>query len=89
MDLGSKHGNIRLAKWLWGEFLNLAHEYGWNLKRTKAPTLYYADDATPTPCLNWDGSYFWNSYQIVEAADSANIAEALERAMPETSDYTF
>jgi hypothetical protein len=89
ISLGSKYGNLRMANYLWREILNLAHEYGWNPKGTKAPSLYYGDDSTPAACPNWDGSYFENSYQLVEADDSANIAEALERALPHTHDYLF
>jgi hypothetical protein len=74
MDLYGKGGDLWFSTHAWRYALELAHEHGWEPAGTEPPEQYRqaAED--------WDGSYFWNSYQSVTDEDAWSIADALERA---------
>jgi hypothetical protein len=82
-DLRNAQGTQHWGIDTWPELLGLAHEHGWQPEGTTLPVLTY-DDGTPcAPCFGWDGSYFWNDHQIVSAGDARNLADGLERALPD------
>lgn len=55
----------------WGPVLSLARKYGWQ----PMGTIHESSK-------DWEGSYFGNDCQVVVAEDAANIAIALQNAMP-------
>ncbi len=59
----------------WANMLNLAEQYGWQ----KSGTVVQQDSS-------WCGTYLTNDGQLVTTADAANLASALERALPDLSD---
>jgi hypothetical protein len=83
MDLIGAGG--RHAKWTnqaWRRFLSLAFQYGWEPAGTEAPDLP-EDLQTSVDVKEWAGGYFSNDYQWVTDQDAANLADALERALPD------
>ena len=65
----------------WARILNLAERYGWHPMGTVEPEWEGEPDAPP-----WHGSYSSNDGQRVLAADAANLAAALARALPDLPD---
>jgi hypothetical protein len=69
----------------WIHLLHLARFYGWEPLGTEDPymlgwgTLTDVDFQKLSTC--WDGNYYQNSGQIVTAADSTMLANALEKAV--------
>ena len=57
----------------WVRVLELAEKNGWQSKGTTIPKDYHKSD--------WDGNYWHNSGEIVEAEDALNLAEALTKAL--------
>jgi hypothetical protein len=79
MDLSGAGGAFRFPNHGWRAVLALAHDYGgWVPAGTQAPRF---DDGPPED--DWSGTYFSNDYQRVTAEDARNLAEALERALPD------
>jgi hypothetical protein len=73
-DLYSKSGDeTRWTQTFWPRLLALAEKNGWQPKGTSAPKDYKE---------TWDGSYWYNSGEIVAEEDAANLATALEKALP-------
>jgi hypothetical protein len=73
MDLLSKKGDrfyFNMSDW--PKILKLAFDNGWKPQGTVGGGLY---EVLP----DWDGNYFDNEGQWIEAEDAANIANALER----------
>lgn len=73
----------------WGKVLQLAERYGWTAQGTQSAQLYEADGSPvySDEILNsWDGGYCSNDLQTVTAEDSAALADALERALPDIPD---
>jgi hypothetical protein len=67
----------------WLNLLELARRYGWSPAGTK-PDMDYEKKRNPDwNDSEWDGSYFWGRYQIVTEEDALNLAEALEKALPD------
>lgn len=65
--------DYRWTQTFWGRVLALAEKNGWKPKGTTFPKGYDKSD--------WDGNYWYNSGQIVEADDAANLANALEKSL--------
>jgi hypothetical protein len=95
--IGGAKGCLYHGWTAWNALLDLAKEFGWVPEGTvKDPETQYflmgGQSADPEKqqevmrqskeyALNWDGDYFTNSWQIVTAEDSNNIADALEKAL--------
>jgi hypothetical protein len=96
MDLSGAGGYFRFSITSWGHVLQLAHDHGWEPAGTEPPmiTVYEPDGTVDEEGTrlhreaeeDWDGGYFWNSYQSVIDEDAANIADALERALDDVPD---
>ncbi|MBU4351244.1 hypothetical protein L6250_03300 [Candidatus Parcubacteria bacterium] len=64
---------FRWTQLFWVRVLELAEKNGWQSKGTTIPKDYHKSD--------WDGNYWHNSGEIVEAEDALNLAEALTKAL--------
>lgn len=72
MDLYNADGDyFRWNGIWWADMLNLAEQYGWQ----KSGTVLQQDSS-------WCGTYLSNDGQCVTTADAANLASALECALP-------
>lgn len=75
----------------WSALLRLAERYGWQAAGT---TLYkYECDDDEENCVRtdvvdheWNGTYFSNDGQVVGSEDASNLANALEKALPDIPD---
>jgi len=67
-----KGSHFYFNRWNWSQILKLAFDNGWKPQGTVGGGLY---EVLP----DWDGNYFYNEGQWVEAEDAANIVNALER----------
>ena len=66
----------------WRSALELAEAHGWQPAGTEPPI----DPETGGELdRSWDGDYFSNGNQLVTGEDAADLARALERALPEMS----
>ena len=65
----------------WVRIYHLAERYGWDPMGTVEPEWEGEPDAPP-----WDGNYSSSDCQRVLAADAANLAAALARALPDLPD---
>jgi hypothetical protein len=93
MDLSGEGGHFRFSQDAWGAALELAREHGWEPAATEPPEEFvvYAPDGVTVheeatqqerkAWEGWDGSYLYNSRQVVTDEDAANIAASLERAL--------
>lgn len=69
----------------WLAVLDLAERYGWQPIGTK-PSELMKESWGEEMCLNWNGRYDTNEYQIISDDDAGNMAAALERALPDIPD---
>ena len=83
MDLVNEQGTTSFTVYVWGKTLALARMYGWK----PAGTLPPGDWADEEEGRAWSGDYFTNSGQKVTAADAAQLADALERALDDVPDF--
>lgn len=74
-DLRGTGGEFRWNIHRWYALLRLAKQYGWKPEGTSH------DDP------DWNGTYTANNYQVVCASDAANLADAIERALPDIPNY--
>jgi len=65
--------DFRWTEFFWVKVLKLAEKNGWRAKGTTIPRDYDRPD--------WDGNYYYNSGEIVEAEDALNLAEALTKSL--------
>jgi hypothetical protein len=96
MDLRSKHGEISFNNSSWGHLLKMAGVYGWEPAGTLAPHLTNRDGQRVDDGCNpvddaeyeasWNGAYFYNEGQSVTDEDARNLANAIERALPDVPD---
>jgi hypothetical protein len=70
------------SRQFWAKTLELAESYGWHPLGTRPPVHidFYKLDA------EWDGRYFTNDGQVVNAEDALSLAAALERSLEDISD---
>ena len=87
MDLQGPGGSFSWNIFQWGKLLDLAERYGWTPAGTLAPDPDPVFDDPGSPPAPWDGGYFWNDFQRVADADAANLAAAIERALPDIPDH--
>src|SRR5215211_4100011 len=91
MDLKGAGGIERFSNTSWRKILELAYEYGWKPQGTE-PGQWYDENGelckqlSPDPDT-WSGTYFSNECQWVTEEDAANIADALQRALDDISDF--
>jgi hypothetical protein len=90
MDLYGAGGELHWSSEGWGKLLSLARRYGWRPMGTEPPRcdrdgvsedVIAAENAETAAA--WDGDYYCNNFQTVNARDARNLADALERALPE------
>ena len=81
MDLLGRRGDFRFSGGSWWWILKLAYDYGWKPKGTRPSQI-----TTDCDVKEWDGSYFFNMFQEVDAADAKNIARALEKVIKDIPD---
>lgn len=75
-SLSNESGYFRWNIWGWPQVLGLAEKYGWEPQGT------IIRDEDGDTNHDWDGTYYSNSGQIVNAFDAKNLADALEQALP-------
>ena len=80
-DTMGREFNLNWAAW--DSALSLAEHYGWKPSGTSAPD---CDQSGAVEPVLWDGSYWGNNFQIVEAEDAKGIARALTRGLLLTVD---
>jgi hypothetical protein len=87
MDLSGSQGTIKISNRLWMQILDLAYNNGWKPLGVieKIYNSNWRIDTSSERTMNYSS----NNFQIVTADDSANVAAALERAMPAEADYFF
>ena len=70
------------SRQFWAKALELAQSYGWKPAGTRPPTQidFYELGA------EWDGRYFTNDGQTVNAEDALSLAAALERSLEDVPD---
>ncbi len=88
-SLGSKAGQFSATNTTWYHILNMAVQYGWEPVGTSASRFDYCNDVPigeGETRSDWDGGYTTNDYQVVEDEDARNMADALERALPDIPD---
>jgi hypothetical protein len=73
MDLTGPAGHMAFNDTSWVHLLRLATLSGW----------HPADTLPPEEADDWDGNYCTNDGQRVADEDARNLAEALERALPD------
>ncbi|MHC4179549.1 MAG: hypothetical protein ACYSWU_18715 [Planctomycetota bacterium] len=80
IDLFSEvEGWFRFDVTEWKHVLELAEQHGWKPMGTQASD---RGPDFPRP-EDWDGGYFTSDYQTVTVHDARNLADALERAIPD------
>lgn len=62
------------------QVIELALKYGWKPKGTKIPHWH---DEMYEERDDWPGIYCSNDYQVVSAEDTNNMADALDRSLPD------
>ncbi len=82
MDLSGAGGEFRWNFFSWPRLLQIAEEYGWE----PAGTTVDPHDEEEMPHGRWSGGYTSNDAQTVTAEDARNLADALERALPDIPD---
>jgi hypothetical protein len=90
VDLYALGGNLHWSFEGWRKVLSLAKRYGWQPMGTEPPQ-WDRDGAgedrvaaeNAETLASWDGDYYCNNFQTVNARDARNLADALERALPE------
>ena len=89
-NLIGAHNDFRVGSGTWGRILRVALDHGWEPAGTLAPNIGSHDENgewVPDDIGSaWDGTYFFNNYQIVTEEDAAALANALERALPDIPD---
>jgi len=81
MHISGRNGTFDITGFGWCRLLKLAQDYGWVPRGTQPPSLWA--DSPPEQDEKWDGTYFSNDSQGVTAEDASNLADALERALPD------
>src|SRR4051794_15663787 len=79
MDLTGAGGEFSWDVFSWGRLLRLAEKYGWQ----PAGTQMFVEEIPFLIDRHWHGGYDSNDYQIVGEEDARNLADALERAIPD------
>jgi len=80
IDLFSEtEGWFRFEVSEWKHLLELAREHGWEPMGTR---IFGRGPDFPRP-EDWDGGYVSSDYQTVMAEDARNLADALERLIPD------
>ena len=85
MDLSGAGGRFRFTGEQWIAVLRLGCQYGWEAAGTEAPELP-DENGEMVVCDGWEGSYGFNDFQTVTADDAKNLADAIERALPDVPD---
>lgn len=82
IDLRMANGQpLRFTVWEWGHVLRLALAYDWQPEHWGDTSVTVRRDPEP---MVW---YRVNGDQTVSAGDAANLAAALERALPDIPEY--
>jgi hypothetical protein len=90
MDLNGAGGSFRWNFFSWPRLLQIAEDYGWEPAGTLPPEPTPEDEEDTEEKAEgdraWSGSYTTNDGQVVTAEDAANLADALEQALPDIPD---
>jgi hypothetical protein len=80
MDLIGAGGDFRIGNRGWAYLLRLGNMYGWEPMGVLFPDAEgrYEDEGDEASM-----QYFTNDYQFVRAEDARNLADALEKALPD------
>jgi hypothetical protein len=81
MDFIGRDGPYSLGAAAWEKILALGVMYGWRPMGTSAPDMGPEYRWEPEDWDKWN--YTTNDYQAVEAEDAANLADALEKSLPD------
>ncbi len=87
MDLIREGGCFRMSGSTWSHALELAHLNGWEPAGTESPVWHDEKGKQYGPVPDWDGGYWSNDYQGVTAKDARNLADALERSLPDVPSF--
>jgi hypothetical protein len=84
MDLEGPGGAFWFPVHGWSAVLTLARDFGgWEPQGTKSPEWEDPETGEHHVASDWDGNYWCNDYQQVTEEDARNLADALERALPD------
>jgi hypothetical protein len=100
-DLSNRQGqSYRFNFFDWPNLLRLAEQYGWEPEGTTLDPEHLADreedeELSPEEVAaevaesleKWEGGYCTNDFQVVSAEDARNLADALEKALPDIPEH--